>query len=60
MEERYIVSIYRRERLSTPCDDQEGDERIIGVVEDIKRGLRNPFQSAEELWRLINSYQDTQ
>lgn len=60
MEERYIVSIYRRERLSPPCDDQEGDERISGVVEDIKRGQRKPFQSAEELWRLINSHRDTQ
>jgi hypothetical protein len=54
MEVNYIVMVYRRERVERPSDERQGDERISGMVESIKRDLRNPSHTAEELWQLLS------
>jgi hypothetical protein len=54
MEESYIVRVYRREQREIIAADPELEERISGMVEDIKRNVRKPFHTAEELWRLIS------
>lgn len=58
MEESYIVRVYRRERVKSLRVEQPVEERISGVVEDVKRELRKPFHSAEELWQLITGNND--
>jgi uncharacterized protein (UPF0147 family) len=57
MTESYIVRVYRREKINKRDHDSELEEyaQISGVVEDIQRGLREPFHTAEDLWRLISS-----
>jgi len=43
--DHFIVRIYRR--------DMKQPDHLVGQVEDIDLGRRQPFQSMEKLWRIL-------
>jgi len=43
--DNFIVRIYRRER--------NHPDHLVGQVEDVALGCKQPFQSMEKLWRIL-------
>jgi hypothetical protein len=52
-QESYVVRIYRKQASAGPVRRVRDGVALVGVVEDVRSGVRHSFHDIEELWSIL-------